>query len=111
VGQPELEALLLRYAARKKVQPNLRLIIQAGGAITELVARHPETLGPRILTGMLDVPFELNAEKRCALYSMADVYVAALRDGDGPFETEAQLCELLVASRLTMMIGMGDIGR
>jgi len=32
------------------------------------------------------------------LYSMADVYVAARRDGDGPFETEAQLCELLVAS-------------
>jgi len=29
---------------------------------------------------------------------MADVYVAARRDGDGPFETEARLCELLVAS-------------
>jgi len=109
-GQAELGALLLRFAARKKVQPNLRLIIQAGGPITELVARYPEALGPAVLAGLMDIPFELTAEKRCAMYSMADVYVAARRDGDGPFEIEARLCELLVASSMPMMIAMGGVG-
>jgi hypothetical protein len=97
-GDPELEALLLRFAARKKVQPNLRLIIQAGGSITELVARYPNVLAPGVLASMLDVPFELTPEKRCALYSMADVYVAGGGEGNRPFESEAQLCELLVAT-------------
>jgi hypothetical protein len=73
--EPELEALLLRFAARKKVQPNLRLIIQAGGPITELVARYPNALGPAVLAGLMDVPFELTPEKRCALYAVADLYV------------------------------------
>jgi hypothetical protein len=80
------------------VQPNLKLIVQTGGSITELVARYPEALGPAVLAGLMDVPFELTAEKRCALYSMADVYVAGRRDGDGAFEIEARLCELLVGT-------------
>jgi hypothetical protein len=53
----------------------------------------------------MDIPFELTAEKRCALYSMADVYVAAGSDGEGPFEAEARLSELLVASGLPSSLG------
>jgi hypothetical protein len=93
-----LEALLLRFAARKKVQPNLRLIIQAGGSITDLVARYPEILGPAVLAGMLDAPFELTPEKRCALYSMADVYVDTSSEGADRFTAEARLCQILVAT-------------
>jgi len=96
-GQPELETLLLRFAARKKVQPNLRLIIQAGGSITDLVARYLGILGPGVLAGMLDVPFELTPEKRCALYSMADVYVDTSGEGGNCFTAEARLCQILVA--------------
>jgi hypothetical protein len=100
VGQPELEVLLLRFAARKMVQPNLKLIVQTGGPITELVARYPDRLGPGVLAGILDVPFELTPDKRCALYSMADVYVAARGEDLDPYTAEAQLCELLVATAL-----------
>jgi hypothetical protein len=99
-GQPELEALLLRFAARKKVQPNLRLTIQAGGAITELVARHPGVLGRETLAGVMDIPFELNAEKRCAMYAAADLYLAAGSEESDPFAAEARLCALLVGAAL-----------
>jgi len=39
------------------------------------------------------------------LYSMADVYVAGESDGEGPFEAEARLCELLVATLLSNGLG------
>jgi hypothetical protein len=99
VGQPEFESLLLNFAARRKYQPNLKLILQSGGPIAELVARYPEALGPSVLAGMMDVPFELTPDKRCAMYAVADVYVSGGSDGGGLFESEARLCELLVATR------------
>jgi hypothetical protein len=99
VGQPEFESLLLSYAARRQHQPNLRLIVQAGGAIAELVARHPGVLGRETLAGIMDIPFELNAEKRCAMYAAADLYVAVGAEGADSFAGEAKLCGAMVVAK------------
>jgi len=96
VNQPEFEALLLNFAARRKYQPNLKLILQSGGPIADLVARYPEVLGPSVLAGMMDVPFELTPDKRCAMYSVADLYVAIGTEGADPFVAEARLCGVLL---------------
>jgi predicted O-linked N-acetylglucosamine transferase (SPINDLY family) len=98
MGQPEFETVLLNFAARRKYQPNLKLILQSGGPISELVARYPELLGPSILAGMMDVPFELTPDKRCAMYAVADLYLAAGSEESDPFADEARLCELLVGA-------------
>jgi hypothetical protein len=99
VCQPEFESLLLSYAARRQHQPNLRLIVQAGGAIAELVARHPGVLGRETLAGVMDIPFELNAEKRCAMYVAADLYVAVGAEGADSFAGEAKLCGAMVVAK------------
>jgi len=52
------------------------------------------------LAGMMDVPFELTAEKRCALYAVADLYVATGTEGGDSFVEEAHLCELLFCRAL-----------
>jgi hypothetical protein len=96
VGQPEFEALLLNFAARRKYQPNLKLILQSGGPIADLVARYPEVLGPSILAGIMDVPFELTPDKRCAMYAVADLYLEMGTKGLDQFSAEARLCGALV---------------
>jgi hypothetical protein len=98
VGQPEFEAILLNFAARRKYQPNLKLILQSGGPIAELVARYPEALGPGVLAGMMDVPFELTADKRCAMYAVADLYVATGANGSDSFVEEARSCGAMIAT-------------
>jgi hypothetical protein len=98
VGQQDFEALLLRFAARRMLQPNLRLILQAEGSILNVAARYPQALGPGVMKAVMDIPFELTVEKRCALYSIADLYVAVPSEDCESFVAEAQECELLVAN-------------
>jgi hypothetical protein len=98
VGQPEFESLLLNFAARRRYQPNLKLILQSGGPISELVARYPEVLGPSVLAGMMDVPFELTPDKRCAMYAVADLYVATGANGSDTFREEARSCGAMIAT-------------
>ena len=109
VGQPEFETLLLNFAARRKYQPNLKLILQSSGPIANLVARYPEALGPSVLAGMMDIPFELTPDKRCAMYAVADLYLAAGSEESDPFAAEARLCEVLVGAALLRAPGMRSL--
>jgi hypothetical protein len=108
-GQLEFEVLLLSFAARRKYQPNLKLILQAGGAIADLVTLYPEVLGPAVLEGLMDIPFELTPDKRCAMYAVSDLYLAAGSEDSDPFAAEARLCELLVGAVLPRPPGMRSL--
>jgi len=57
----------------------------------------------------MDIPFELTPDKRCAMYAVADLYLAAGSEELDSFAAEARLCELLVGAALPRPPGINPL--